>query len=296
MKIYQPEGLNELGDRAKNDDYVFPQLRQRSERDNLFIVCDGVGGQKNGEIASRLVGDSLASFFKRQPITNELDPAGYLNAALVFANQQMEQYLQNHPESRGMGSTVSLLYLGKNVVWIGWAGDSRVYHIRDGEIKYRTKDHSLVENLLRLGEIREDEVATHPQRNVITRYIDGLKKKVSLETHLIQDIKANDFFLLCTDGVLENLREAQIQGWFKITNSVAMVKNLIQEQAANNTQDNYSFYLVKIKAPPSASGSRLKNLWKFFKRKVSFLMRYRQGRAGLLIIALMRYLYLSANF
>ncbi|PRX54970.1 PP2C family protein-serine/threonine phosphatase [Flagellimonas meridianipacifica] len=242
MEIQLPVNCNEIGNRDSNEDTIYPAIPTKDTR--LFMVCDGVGGQAKGELASRLVCNEMASFINDNP------PRGvhtYWFEALEFVENKFREHLKNFPESKGMASTLSLLYIGGHAgkVQVAWLGDSRIYHIRDGEILYRTKDHSVVEAMLDMGEITQQEAKHHPKRHIITRAINGLNpSKPDVKT--IENLQENDFFMLCSDGVLENMDEEKIGNWFKKEIPVEKISAMIKAEANGNTKDNYSFYLIKI--------------------------------------------------
>lgn len=249
--IYEPESLNEQGARSNNEDSIYPAKATVDER--LFMVCDGVGGQKKGEIASSLVCEYFASYIKENlnPHLNK----SFFEKALSYTEEMMEKYITANPECMGMATTLSMLLLneGANTAHICWIGDSRVYHIRNGEVLFRTKDHSEVQSLLDMGEITPAEAENHPRRNVIIRAVSGTSSSTRIDYECISGLFPEDFFLLCTDGVLENLKKDRIQKWFKKEIHPSTIKENILKNSIGSTNDNFSMYLIKIKenkAPP----------------------------------------------
>src|SRR5579883_2943473 len=128
---------------------------------NLFAVADGMGGHAGGEIAARLAVDTLVAAFGRQPTG-----AG-LSDAVVEANAVVWEHSLEHPELRGMGTTLADV------------GDSRVYRFHDGELSQITTDHSLAEEMVRSGELTSAEAAVHPHRHILTRVL-GVAADVSV--------------------------------------------------------------------------------------------------------------------
>lgn len=244
MKIFDPEALNEIGGRKNNEDSIYPAKGNASRFDRLFLVCDGVGGQEKGEVASALVCKHFPLYFSKnseKPGQND-----FLEKGLQYVENAITEFLEKNPESRGMASTLTLLRINQDgTVQLGWVGDSRIYHIRQGKIRYKTKDHSEVQSLIDMGEITEEEAESHPRRHVITRAVSG-ESPARMDTHTIQDIRKNDYFLLCTDGVLETLKEADFKDIFKAHSQPAEIKRCIYDRAEGNTRDNFSLYLVKI--------------------------------------------------
>jgi len=244
MNIFLSTFLNEQGGRDNNEDAVFPNIP--SLEGQLFLVCDGVGGQDKGEVASKLICNYFPEYFSENK--KNIYETRYLESGLQFVEKRLKEYIQLHPDCSGMASTLTLLYLSKkeNKGLIGWVGDSRVYHIRNGEILFQTKDHSEVQSLIDMDEITEQEAENHPRKNVITRAISGINS-TRIDQKIIENIEPNDFFLLCTDGILENLNKDKIRGWFKKDTNSDKIRSLILDNAKNKTKDNFSMYLVKIK-------------------------------------------------
>ncbi|RYC50093.1 PP2C family protein-serine/threonine phosphatase [Flagellimonas olearia] len=244
MKLYLPVHCHEIGQRSNNEDAIYPE--EVSEKNRLFMVCDGVGGQAKGEVASSMVCTGLSKYLSENPMGN-IEDETYLPSALQSIEQHMGEYLETHPEAMGMASTLTLLLISDtdNKALIGWVGDSRIYHIRDGEVLFQTKDHSVVQSMVDMGEITEEEAQTHPKRNIITRAINGTNP-TRIDQKVIGDIKANDFFFLCSDGIMENLSKKEIGAWFKESKTVDEIKSNILANAQGVTKDNYSMYLIKI--------------------------------------------------
>ena len=244
IKIFLPEVLNEKGERATNQDAIYP--KEPTIESNIFLVCDGVGGHVKGEVASQLICDHFPIYLSR--CKSDLTKKEVLNAGLLYVEEKLKNFLKDNPDAKNMASTLLILCLSQNNnnVAVGWVGDSRVYHIRNGVVLYKTKDHSEVQNLLDMGELSEKEAITYPRKNVITRAVSG-NNPARMDYHKIEDILENDFFLLCTDGILENLDESKMTKWFKAWANPLEVKAQILNNAKNKTKDNYSMQLIKIR-------------------------------------------------
>jgi len=269
MNIYPSAYLNELGSRSNNEDSIFPD--SPSIEDRLFLVCDGVGGQDKGEVASKLICNYFPEYFSENQ--NDIYDKEYLESGLQFIEKQLKNHIKSHSECSGMASTLTLLYLSKkdNKALIGWVGDSRVYHIRDGEILFQTKDHSEVQSLIDMGEITEKEAEGHPRKNIITRAISGINP-TRIDQKIIENIKPNDFFLLCTDGVLENLDTNIIKQWFLKENDPDKIRMLILNKATNKTKDNFSMYLVKIKNTEEKQSLHMLSAYPSKNKKRNFIL------------------------
>src|SRR5690606_25280498 len=247
MKTYKPYGFSELGGRENNEDSVFPDPKQAGTEDRLFMVCDGVGGSAKGEVASKLVCRYFARYFSANALRT--DDAGFLRQALRFAEEKLSDHQLLYPETKGMSTTLTLLYLddvsGKALV--AWVGDSRIYQIRDGKIIFRSKDHSEVQDLVDMGEITEEEARIHPRKNVILRAVSGSERPTRIDQVLLEGIQENDFFLLCTDGVLEQVDDSKLENWFLQHKSPEELKDSVYAECEGRTKDNFSLYIVKIK-------------------------------------------------
>ncbi len=244
MKIHLPQALNELGNRQNNEDTIFPPMGSAVPEDRLFLVCDGVGGQEKGEIASALICKYFHQYLTAHE--NKVKSVELLPQALQHVEEKMRTYIQDHPISSGMASTLTCVFVQQNQAIIGWVGDSRIYHIRDGRILFQSKDHSQVQWLLDNGEITAEQARRHPQKNVILRAVNG-KEPTQMDQHVLDELRTGDFLLLCTDGILETLGTSEIQNWFKTAHSPEQVKQEIFKNAQGRTRDNFSMYLLKVK-------------------------------------------------
>ena len=236
--------LNQQGQRENLEDCIYPAPGKATMKDRLFIVCDGVGGESKGEVASRIACDSIGAFFselKGLPITEEL-----IERSAVMAVSRMKDYTQLYPEAEKMSTTLTLVYLETNSAWAAWCGDSRIYHIRDGLILWQSQDHSLVGELLATGQISEEEAKSHPRKNVILRSLTASESSPRISTHFINDLKPADFLLLCTDGLLEKLDESALRKIFSKEQNSQNKQRQILNLCEGETRDNYSMYLVHL--------------------------------------------------
>lgn len=160
----------------------------------LFMVADGMGGARAGEVAAGEVAKAFKQFTPR-----EAQPEQGLADLIVRVNRDIYQMAADAAEHRGMGTTVTAAVLTGNSVGIAHVGDSRAYLWRGGELTQLTDDHSLVGEMLKLGKISPADVKDHPQRSVITRAL-GVEQTVDVDTHSIA-LKGGDLFLLCSDGL-----------------------------------------------------------------------------------------------
>jgi serine/threonine protein phosphatase PrpC len=235
--------LNELGKRANNEDCISPQKGVATSNDRLFIVCDGVGGEKKGEVASEIVCTSIREYFKHEtPVDVEEKEA--IQKAIHYANDKLAMYVATDAMAKRMSTTLALVLLGRQSVIAAWCGDTRIHHIRNGKVVWKSKDHSLVSELISQGEITEEEARTHPRRNVITRSLNASNFNNNVDFHEIQDFKTGDYLLLSTDGLLEKVNENIINTILTDETEKDKAKGFLS-YCDGITKDNFSMYLIK---------------------------------------------------
>lgn len=186
------------------------KVREQNEdsygyKDHLFVLADGMGGHRAGEIASSIaVQTILAMDFSGN------SPDIILKEAVLKANQAILNAVEQDPGQYGMGTTITVLYLSENLVYYTHIGDSRIYRYSGGLFQQLTNDHSLVAELVRSGSLTEAEAKNHPQRNILTRAL-GTDRMPDFEI-MKGPVVEGDKFLLCSDGLCGLLEEAQIFG------------------------------------------------------------------------------------
>lgn len=165
------------------------------------IVCDGMGGQKCGEIASatavKVISDYILSSYRVGMSANSIKTM--LNSAVSQANIKIYDMSINSEDMNGMGTTVVATLIVDGVAYIAHAGDSRLYYVRNGALTQVTRDHSMVQKMVEKGQITANEAKFHPRKNIITRAL-GVNEDVEIEYDEI-DVLDNDVLLLCTDGL-----------------------------------------------------------------------------------------------
>ena len=244
--IFLPQCLHDLGNRDNNEDNIYPALGQASVQSRLFMVCDGVGGAAKGEVASHLAIDGFNHYFNQNPTV--ISDETYLQNALDYVQDTFDAYIFQHPEAKSMGCTLTLLHLHEAGATVAHAGDSRVYHLRNGRIRWQTEDHKMVSEMVKAGVLTPEQAIGHPQMNVISRAIQAKKTKViKADVKQITNLQADDYFFLCTDGILENLTDELLEDIIQNTESDEEKIELIRQLCQGRTQDNFSAYLIHIK-------------------------------------------------
>ncbi len=183
--------------RRANEDSYFA-------RPPLFVVADGMGGARAGEVASGLAVQGFEEGLPGQPGAPEERLAGEVQAA----NRRIHELSRRNVDRAGMGTTITAAYVDAEEVAIAHVGDSRAYRLRDGALERLTDDHSLVDELRRQGRLTEAEAAEHPQRSIITRAL-GPEASVEVDTRTHR-ARAGDVYLLCTDGLTSMISEDRV--------------------------------------------------------------------------------------
>ncbi|MEO2113900.1 MAG: PP2C family serine/threonine-protein phosphatase [Acidimicrobiales bacterium] len=216
--------------------------------DDLFVLADGMGGHRGGEVASaEAVAGVLGSF-------DERTRAG-LARAVDRANQAVFGRAAGDVDLFGMGTTLCALALarseGGDVLAVANVGDSRVYRYGDGRLTQVSDDHSLVADLVRAGDLTEEEAARHPQRNILTRAL-GIESALSVDTWELS-IQADDRYLLCSDGLFNEIDDDRIAALLAgHDNPELTAATLVRAAVDAGGHDNVTALVVDIDAAPSA--------------------------------------------
>ena len=194
ITIRQPLGFSEIGRKDNQEDCVYPAFKNVSAKNHFFVLCDGMGGHENGEVASATVCEAFGKYFEtNQPEDGVMTP-DLFKQALDYTYNELD--MQDSGGLKKMGTTMTCLYLHKNGYLVAHIGDSRIYHVRPNTgIVYQSSDHSLVNDLLRAGELTEEEAVNFPQKNVITRAMQpNLERRHKADIYSFSDIQKGDYF------------------------------------------------------------------------------------------------------
>jgi protein phosphatase len=208
---------------------------------NLFIVADGMGGHKAGDYASRLCIESMVSQIKESASNT---PVTIFQEAITFANRAVYEASQEDKEYEGMGTTMVACTLQGDTLYVANIGDSRLYLLRD-ELEQITTDHSLVEEMVKIGNITEREARVHPQKNIITRAL-GIDDEVQADYFELQ-VAPSDVILLCSDGLTNMVEDDEIEYIIRKGESLQQAGEALIERAnLNGGSDNITAVLVEI--------------------------------------------------
>lgn len=240
IELYPPLSIHEIGLRENQEDSII-------QWDNrLFVLCDGMGGHEKGEVASQTVCQSLATWFENNIKPDKPFCDDQLREAIEYAYTELDKYADDNP--RQMGTTLTLLYLGSKGITAAHMGDSRIYHIRpDVGVLYQSRDHSLVFDLFQAGEITYEEMATFPQKNIVTRAMTpGEDNRMRPDIIHITDIQANDYFYMCSDGMMEKMTNNELLTLFSADMDDKMKVGQLK-MATNQNFDNHTAWIIHIK-------------------------------------------------
>ena len=252
--VVQAAGKTDVGlVRTNNEDNFGFDVRH-----GIFIVCDGMGGQAAGELASKIAVDTVLGYFRRDlrrgnaasPVLGRSfegvsERATGLANAIQLANQAIQTAAAHNAEHAGMGSTIVAVRAEGNLFSIANVGDSRIYLVRDGGIQQLTSDHSLVMEQVRRGLLTLEEAENSKMQNVIVRAL-GSEESVEpdLEDH---EFAPGDVLLLCSDGMSRYVRESTMVD--VVGRNAALepaCEELIQAAKASNSDDNITCLLIRV--------------------------------------------------
>lgn len=223
--------LFEVGQKIKQEDYIWPVPGKANENDRVYIVCDGAGSFDNGGVASKLICQFMAGNvlkFSEQKMSREL-----IDRLLMEARDRLILYAKEYRLDTDLATTFSMIILYDQKVFMSWCGDSRIYHLRGGGILFKTEDDSLV---------------SKPTKNAtISRSIKADSSPIYAETKWIDYVRDGDYFLICSKSIIENVTDDDIRllvspnGKTNI-DPTSTVKKLLFEK----TPENYSMYLIRV--------------------------------------------------
>jgi serine/threonine protein phosphatase PrpC len=210
----------------------------------VTVVADGMGGHQAGNVASLMAVDIIRMELSAldQP-TTPVKATEKLKEVIAKANASIWEYASHHPDCHGMGTTIAVCVVSTDWLVIGHVGDSRIYRVSDGEIRQLTEDHSLVNELLKSGQISQEEAYKHPQRNVLLRAL-GTEKEIQAEFKAME-WEMHDLLLLCSDGLSNKLTTEEMGRIITTSNSPeSAVDQLIELALEKGGEDNISAIVV----------------------------------------------------
>lgn len=233
--------ITDIGKRRKlNQDYVYTSERPVGNLPNVFIVADGMGGHNAGDYASKYTVETIV---KEIAASFEVNPEKILSRAIEVANEGIIRLASENADMEGMGTTVVAATCMGKYLRVANVGDSRLYVVGE-KITQITRDHSLVEEMVRMGGIDRETARNHPDKNIITRAI-GASEKVEIDFFDVE-LKPGEIVLMCSDGLTNMLEDEEIR---MILNGQRDIVEKAEElvKAANNNggKDNIAVVLIE---------------------------------------------------
>lgn len=226
--------------RQLNQDYVYTSEMPIGNLPNVFIVADGMGGHNAGDYASKYTVETIVQEIAR---AKENNPVTIIKNAIGIANEHIRQKAEEDVHLYGMGTTLVVATCLGNILQVANVGDSRLYVVND-RITQITRDHSLVEEMVRLGGIDRETARSHPDKNIITRAI-GASETVKVDFFTVK-LQRGDIVLMCSDGLTNMLEDEEIR---MILNGQRDIVEKAEElvRAANNNggKDNIAVVLIE---------------------------------------------------
>ena len=226
--------------RKINQDYAYVSIHPVGNLSNLFIVADGMGGHRAGDFASRYTVEELVNTIRDD---EEYNPIKIIRSAIQTANRNLIQKSSEEEEMRGMGTTIVAATIVDHFLYVANVGDSRLYVVGE-DIRQITRDHSLVEEMIRIGEINREQARKHPDKNIITRAI-GVSKEVAVDFFDLK-LGQDDIVLICSDGLTNMLEDDEIKEIIKSGSNISGIAGeLIEKANINGGKDNIAVILVE---------------------------------------------------
>ncbi len=239
----QAYALTDIGKkRQMNQDCVFVATEPVGPFSDLFILADGMGGHRAGDYASKYFIETFCSYVEKS-LTKE--PVTVFGQAVSYANTLLYSKAQSQEELRGMGTTCVAATINDGCLTVANVGDSRLYVIRDGKIDQITRDHSLVEELVALGELRRDSEDYKKQKHIITKAV-GIEREIRAD-YFDEMLSEGDYVLLCSDGLSNMVSDKEILSIVKGTGNIKKkCEKLVDRANKNGGSDNIAVILIRV--------------------------------------------------
>ena len=233
--------ITNIGKKRKlNQDYVYTSEQPVGKLPNVFIVADGMGGHKAGDYASKVTVETIVEEIGN---SQEEEPSIIFDHAIQKANTLIRMRAGESPDLEGMGTTVVAATCKGNILQVANVGDSRLYITNHREIRQITRDHSLVEEMVRMGGIGKEEARNHPDKNIITRAV-GADDTIKPDFFSVK-LDEGDMILMCTDGLTNMLEDEEIRMILEESRDmVEKAESLVAAANEKGGKDNISVILI----------------------------------------------------
>ncbi len=227
--------------RKINQDSIFASDKPVGNLPNLYIVADGMGGHNAGDFASRYTVNTVKEYIAG---STERNPIKLINEAIQLANKGIIREANEHPEMFGMGTTIVVTTIIGEYAYTANVGDSRLYLFDGSGLRQITKDHSLVEEMVRLGELTEEDARIHPDRHIITRAV-GATDEVNVD-FFDYEMPPDSMILMCSDGLSNMVEDDEIRRIIaKPAPLFDKTQELIFEANEHGGKDNIAVIIVQ---------------------------------------------------
>lgn len=233
--------ITDIGQRREmNQDYVFTSEKPVGNLPNLFLVADGMGGHNAGDYASRYTVETIVEVVSG---SRETEPVSLLEEAIQTANSSLLARAREDEGRKGMGTTIVALTILGNRLYIANVGDSRLYVVNQ-KIQQITRDHSLVEEMVRMGEMDKEVAKDHPDKNIITRAIGALPE-VLIDFFEVE-LGEGDIVLMCSDGLTNMVEDEDIRNIIMgQRDTVEKAEKLVAAANQNGGKDNITVIVIE---------------------------------------------------
>ena len=257
IKINAPLGFYEIGARAKQEYAIYPQLSMLSQESQVIVLCDGLGGYSLGDVASTTVANAIGQWIESNVTASSLNEE-MVRCAIAQAQEELNVASFDHNNTSKMGTTMAMLAMGESGMIAAHIGNTRIYHVRPskGAILYRSRDHSLVNDLFVKGKLTREEVESASLKNVLTR---AMMPNVAStpDLALIPDIEQGDYFFLCSNSVTQQLSDKQILEMLTRNDLTDQAKIAELQMLVKDSKDNRSAVLISIDKVAHQEGENL---------------------------------------
>lgn len=234
-------GITDIG-AVRSDNQDSYTVKMLDDRTALAVVCDGMGGARAGNVASRSAADAFVERVA-QAVTAEYDPGQLMLDAAAAANERVHSLSMSVEEYRGMGTTLVAALVTPEKIYVVNVGDSRCYQVVDGDLTQVTRDHSLVEDLVERGEITPDQARNHPRKNLITRAV-GVDRSVRAD--LFELDNRGGYLVLCSDGLSNTVTDEELRREVVAADKEGCCGRLLRLALERGAPDNVTAVIAQL--------------------------------------------------
>lgn len=262
IKLSHTYSFLAIGKKENQEDALWPSVPDGSSR--VLILCDGMGGHKDGEVASNCVAETLGKELSALPLSTMDKTIQIVNDTLAKAYANLDKLDNADSLGNTMGTTLAMAIPCNDGILVAHIGDSRVYLFRKSKgVVFRTRDHSVVAELIACGEMTEEEARLSPLKNRITQAIQPHQPTPATPTFdKLTDICNGDILFLCSDGVIEQITDSELADTIlssdNLNDNVERVKRMCEER---NTRDNHSCIAVQISVTNTNKNTAKPSFW-----------------------------------